>query len=102
MSVPQGGGFWSNIEFPSGTDYQDNWSMQSEKSINPFVNSYGVMRSAWNKNPSRKLGRHNMTYGVSQMKLPTCDFIHGCYDSNSLEKVLFVYIEDYIFVLCKW
>ena len=80
-------GHWSDLKFPDGTAYRDNWDLTTERSINPFVNPYGTMRAPWNKNPNPHLGRHNLTYGKSLMKMPSCDFIHGCFQSNSVEKL---------------
>jgi hypothetical protein len=80
-------GHWSDLKFPVGTAYRDNWDFASERSLNPFVNAYGYMRAPWNKNPNPHLGRHNTTYGKSLMKMPNCDYIHGCFQSNSVEKL---------------
>jgi hypothetical protein len=80
-------GYWSTIALPDGGKYKETWDMTVEKSVNPFVNAYGVMRSAWNNNPTNHISRRNTTYGKSLMSLPSCEFIHGCYQSSTMEKV---------------
>jgi len=77
-------GMWSKINIPDGSSYT-NWDISSSGSLNPFVNSYGQLRSPWNNNPSQKITRYNSTYGSSTYSsTPACFTLNKCYSSSKL------------------
>jgi hypothetical protein len=78
---------WKDATLPDGSSYS-SWDIKSEKSLNPFVNAYGVMRSPWNNNPSHYIGRHNSTYGHNADVMPDCAAMASCYASDSYAKVI--------------
>ena len=81
------GGRWTGILVPGGDAYMD-WSISETGSLNPYVNAYGHMRSPWNNNPNRELGRHNMTYSMTQYaSMPTCSTLQSCFKSTSLADI---------------
>jgi hypothetical protein len=80
-------GRWAGVRMPMAGSYAKDWDQATEKSLNPFTNSFGIMRSPWNNNPSMKLGRHNETYDTVLMKMPDCGFLSGCFHSKSLTEV---------------
>jgi hypothetical protein len=81
------GGLWDGVEVPSGDSYS-NWSIAETGSLNPFVNAYGDMRSPWNNNPVRRIGRHNQTYGTTQYKTTrVCSTLQNCFMSTSFADI---------------
>eukprot|EP01035_Chromulina_nebulosa_P018000 gene18000-23638_t len=80
-------GRWGDILVPSGESYID-WSIAETSSLNPFVNGRGHLRSPWNNNPSRYIGRYNSTYGAAEIDMPTCDIVYECYRSTELGYML--------------
>jgi len=81
------GGRWSQLLVPEGDAYLE-WSIEDTGSLNPYVNAYGHMRSPWNNNPHRELGRHNMTYSMTQYEsMPTCSTLQSCFKSDSLADI---------------
>ena len=79
-------GIFADIKMPSGKNYLD-WDVAVEKTLNPFVNAYGYMRSPWNNNPSNLLSRFNLTYTGSTTTMPDCDLMMKCFNSNNLESM---------------
>lgn len=77
-------GRWAGLKFPDGSSYKSNWDISSSKSLNPFVNGQGHLRSPWNNNPSQVLSRCNRTYGADETVMPKCDEINSCFKSASL------------------
>ena len=83
----QDGGIWANIQVPDGSPYT-SWSIPNTGSLNPYVNAFGHMRSPWNNNPNREIGRHNQTYGMTQYgSMPTCQTLQSCFQSDSLADI---------------
>lgn len=81
------GGRWSNIQMPSGEKYRA-WDISQTGKLNPFVNAYGIMRSPWNKNPSKYITRHNLTYGMTQYPdMPSCSVLKGCFQSKAITRM---------------
>lgn len=79
--------FWADVEFPSGEPYS-KWDIKASRSLNPFVNSFGFLRSPWNNNPINGICRSNTTYGYSMAKsLPSCDVFKACFQSTTLAEV---------------
>jgi len=77
--------FWSEVKVPSAEKYRNNWSMKETKSLNPYVNAYGAMRSPWNNNPTPYIGRHNTTYDSSAFsEAPSCSSLQACFQSSSI------------------
>ena len=69
---------------PSAAKYT-SWST---KSLNPFANAYGIMRSPWNNNQSPKIGRLNNTYGSSQYtSMPSCSIFMDCFSRSKLSSM---------------
>lgn len=79
------GGPWSKIQVPSGDKYK-SWPKDSSF-LNPFVNSYGQMRSSWNNNPSPYICRSNTTYGKTEITLPSCSTLQSCFESVNLKEM---------------
>lgn len=80
-------GLFSGISLPDGSAYNE-WSITETGTLNPFVNAYGDLRSPWNNNPSKMIGRHNLTYGASLFQtVPTCTALSSCFSSTSLSDV---------------
>ena len=46
-------GSWAGLAMPNGSADLEDWDLSTMKSLNPFVNAYGHMRSPWNNNPSQ-------------------------------------------------
>jgi len=85
--VIEDGGMWEGIEMPDGSTYTD-WSIAETGSLNPFVNGYGQMRSPWNNNPAKGIGRHNQTYGMTQYSsMPSCSTMQSCFKSTTLADI---------------
>jgi hypothetical protein len=81
------GGRWNNLEIASGSDYL-NWDIASTGTLNPFVNAYGDLRSPWNSNPSKYVGRWNLTYsGDGFSVLPSCRASYSTFVNTSLSFV---------------
>uniref|UniRef100_A0A6C0KH90 Tyrosinase copper-binding domain-containing protein n=1 Tax=viral metagenome TaxID=1070528 RepID=A0A6C0KH90_9ZZZZ len=81
------GGKWAGITVPDGDPYT-LWSIPDTGSLNPYVNAFGHMRSPWNNNPVKALGRHNQTYGMTQYgSMPTCQTLQSCFQSDSLADI---------------
>jgi hypothetical protein len=84
----QDGGIWQGIGVGDADQYSAKWDQSSTGSMNPFSNAYGMLRSPWNNNPSRLIGRSNTTYGMSQYQtMPTCSTLKACFESDSLADV---------------
>lgn len=77
------GGPWDSMKVPDGSAYKD-WDIATTKSLNPFVNAYGAMRSPWNNNPTEYLGRFNLTYGKAMTSFPTCIVLKYTFRLTSL------------------
>mmetsp|Transcript_19693 Transcript_19693/g.17875 ORF Transcript_19693/g.17875 Transcript_19693/m.17875 type:complete len:530 (+) Transcript_19693:381-1970(+) len=80
-------GRWGDVLVPLGDSYKE-WSIAETSSLNPFVNGRGHLRSPWNNNPSRYIGRYNSTYGAAEIDMPTCDIVYECYRSTVLGYML--------------
>lgn len=81
------GGMWVGIQVPDGSPYED-WSIADTGSLNPFVNGFGHMRTPWNNNPIKGIGRHNMTYGASQYNtMPVCSTLQNCFQSTTFADI---------------
>ena len=81
------GGRWVGIAVPDGSPYYD-WNIEDTGSLNPYVNAYGHMRSPWNNNPFQEIGRHNMTYDMTQYQsMPTCSTLQSCFKGSSLADI---------------
>jgi hypothetical protein len=94
-------GRFAGIKVPSGDKYS-SWNISEKKSLNPFVNPYGLMRTPWNLNSSPYFGRRNTTWGYESItEFPTCSTMQGCYNSDSLSAVSnsFVLMDRYITVV---
>eukprot|EP01038_Epipyxis_sp_PR26KG_P004340 gene4340-6143_t len=76
------GSFWETVKIPSAASYQE-WDVAAEKSLNPFTNAFGVMRSSWNNNPTEYIGRYNYSFG-SNMPFPTCSTLKGGFKVSSM------------------
>ncbi len=63
------------------------WDILLEHSLNPFVNAYGTMRSAWNNNPNNYISRLNTTYSYSSTTMPGCALMSACYNSHTYESM---------------
>ena len=78
------GSFWSTVKLPDGGKYKKNWNISKTGSLNPYVNAFEVMRTAWNNNPSEYIGRHNSTYGYSEYSsAPSCSTFQICFQTSS-------------------
>lgn len=81
-------GRFSDVSLPDGAPYRE-WDIAKSGMLNPFVNGYGDMRSPWNNNPTRYMGRRNSTYGgwMGFTGLPTCKEFRDGFASTSLSEV---------------
>lgn len=77
------GGMWTDLKMPDGSPYLE-WDSVSTKTLNPFVNAYGTMRSPWNQNDVSYVGRKNLTYGYQQWTMPACYELRSCFQEDSL------------------
>jgi hypothetical protein len=77
---------WAGIEVPMASeDVFNNWDVEKEGILNPYSNAYGQLRSPWNENPSKLMGRSMDTYGYTGFTLfPTCDVFSYYYKTDSL------------------
>jgi hypothetical protein len=77
-------GLWAGLQMPEGDpELVNSWDMATEKSLQPYINARGMLRSPWNNNPSKAVGRHNTTYGVSTTVEPNCEIMQAGYHSSS-------------------
>ncbi|CAN0344074.1 unnamed protein product, partial [Scytosiphon promiscuus] len=54
---------------------------------NRVHNSYGLLRSPWNSDPTPYVTRHNMTNGkvsLSRPSIVTCSEYEACFDNDNL------------------
>jgi hypothetical protein len=82
-------GTWEGVTVPDGSPYKD-WDIKSTGSLNPFVNAYGALRSAWNSNPLPYISRYNFSYGADitgTLGRPGCKIMSDCYASSSIAEV---------------
>ena len=80
---------WAGIEVPMADEnLLQSWDVAKEGILNPYSNAYGHIRSPWNQNPSKLMGRAMDTYGYKQFTtFPTCDVFSYYYKTESLGKL---------------
>ena len=79
-------GTFADALLPDGSKY--DWNISAEGSLNPFQNAYGAMRSPWNNNPTKVIGRSNLTYGeATAMSFPNCVTMYDCYSKDTMAEM---------------
>jgi hypothetical protein len=77
-------GLWAFLPVVTESKYLELDEAEWGSSQNPFKNAYGQLRTAWNNNPSKFVGRHNLTHGVNEFGFPDCLDFSNCYSADAV------------------